>query len=754
MARPQQKENGQRGSSASAEELNNQDQGEQQASADQGTSQAPCLAAALAYAGMGWEVFLAPATGAKKGIKAAEYSGGAPWGKTTDAEQIKRDFGRWKNANIGIACGPVSGFFVVEVDTPEGHDKDGFASLRDLEAAHGVLPATRRAISPSGSMHYYFKWPASGKVINSTSKVGPGIDVRGEGGMVIAPPSVRPGKGVYLWRDELPIADAPAWLLEQVADDPAERKASKPQAALERVARALAVIPNHDLPWEPWNHVGMATFAATGGRGFEAFDTWSRKSSKYDEATTAQRWKDYNGSPPTEVGAGTLFFMASEIDPNWDASISLADFRAYMPMHNYIFVPTGEPWLIASINARFAPLPVLDAKGEPKFDEKGKPITIKASTWLDRNQPVEQMTWAPGLPMLIRNRLIADGGWIERAGVTLLNLYKPPTTKHGDAREAGRWVELVGRVFGEQASHIIRYLAQRVQQPGIKPNHALVLGGDQGIGKDTILEPVKYGVGHWNFQEVSPSDLLSDFNPFAKSIILRISEARDLGDINRYQFYEKTKTYAAAPPDVLPCTDKHLRRHYVQNCCGTIITTNYKSTGLYLPANDRRHYVAWSDLKLEDFTTDYWNAMWSWYYTAGGLGHVVAYLDQLDISEYDPKAPPEKTAAFWEIVDANRAPEDSELEDTIDALGAPPAVTIDDLILKASSHGLSEWLRDRKNRRIIPGRMEHCGYVPVRNADRKTGMWVVAGRRCGIYARADLAVRDRLAAATKRASEG
>ena len=83
-----------------------------------------------------------------------------------------------------------------------------------------------------------------------------------------------------------------------------------------------------------------------------------------------------------------------------------------------------------------------------------------------------------------------------------------------------------------------------------------MLGGSQGIGKDTILEPVKHAVGPWNVAEVSPQSLVGRFNGYVKSVILRVSEARDLGEVNRYAFYEHMKTLTAAPPDVLRCTKR------------------------------------------------------------------------------------------------------------------------------------------------------------------------------------------------------
>ena len=90
--------------------------------------------------------------------------------------------------------------------------------------------------------------------------------------------------------------------------------------------------------------------------------------------------------------------------------ISLGDFHAYMPTHTYIFEPTREMWPAKSVNARIAPIPITEASGHPVTDGHGEPKKIEASAWLDRHKPVEQMTWAPGKPALIRGRLIFDGG--------------------------------------------------------------------------------------------------------------------------------------------------------------------------------------------------------------------------------------------------------------------------------------------------------------------------------------------------------
>jgi hypothetical protein len=435
--------------------------------------------------------------------------------------------------------------------------------------------------------------------------------------------------------------------------------------------------------------------------------------------------------------------------------LSLADFRAYMPMHAYIFAPARSLWPAASVNSRIAPLPLLDANGQPVFDKKGKPKYISAAQWLDQNQPVEMMTWAPGLPELIQGRLIAEGGWIERQGVTCYNLYRPPTLRHGDPGKAGPWLDHVRLVYPNDADHCIPWLGHRVQRPEEKINHALVLGGEQGIGKDTLLEPVKAAVGPWNFHEVSPQQMLGRFNSFLKSVILRVNEARDLGEFDRYQFYNHMKAYTAAPPDTLHIDEKHLHEYYIPNCCGVVITTNHKTDGIYLPADDRRHYLAWSELTKEAFSPDYWNQLWRWY-REGGIEHVAAYLAQLDLSAFDPKVPPPKTQAFFAIADANRSPEDAELADALDAIGNPEVVTLRDLIeARVGSHDFHEWLSDRKNRRIFPHRFESCGYEPVRNDTApEDGLWKIAGKRQAVYARKELPLRDQLRAARKRTAAG
>jgi Bifunctional DNA primase/polymerase, N-terminal len=194
------------------------------------------LEAALRYAA-DWTVF--PARPDKRGsYKSAERSGGRAWGATSDPDEIRRDFNRWPDAGIGIPTGTVNGIVVVDYDTVIGHGIDGAAALEDLQDRHGRLPDTLSAITASGSVHSYLRQPGGGiKIKCSNSELGPGIDVKGDGGMVIAPPTA--GRR---WLNSNPIAEPPAWLVELTKD-----KQPPPPKRLSIRERAQAAVRQ----WEP-----------------------------------------------------------------------------------------------------------------------------------------------------------------------------------------------------------------------------------------------------------------------------------------------------------------------------------------------------------------------------------------------------------------------------------------------------------------------------------------------------------------------
>lgn len=135
-----------------------------------------------------------------------------------EVEEVRNWFQRWSDAGLGIVTGTVSNLVVLDIDVGHGGDD----SLRELEQRHGPLPVTVEAITGGGGRHIYFSHP--GGRVPSRVGLAPGIDLRAEGGLVVAPPSVHPSGRRYEWEvshhpDQLSPAPMPPWLLALVRAD-------------------------------------------------------------------------------------------------------------------------------------------------------------------------------------------------------------------------------------------------------------------------------------------------------------------------------------------------------------------------------------------------------------------------------------------------------------------------------------------------------------------------------------------------------
>src|SRR5262249_18429303 len=128
-----------------------------------------------------------------------------------DPEIIEAWWNAYPIANIAVATGRVSGVFVLDVDVKGG--RNGETDLRALEAKHGKLPVTIETITPTKARHLWFRMPTF-PVPNSVGLLAPGLDVRGDGGYVLVPPSQISG-GRYEWSVDSAgeFADAPDWLI-------------------------------------------------------------------------------------------------------------------------------------------------------------------------------------------------------------------------------------------------------------------------------------------------------------------------------------------------------------------------------------------------------------------------------------------------------------------------------------------------------------------------------------------------------------
>jgi putative DNA primase/helicase len=149
---------------------------------------------------------------------------------TTDLCTIGRWWSPGTPYNIGARSGAPSGFVVVDVDPRHG----GHESLARLEEQHGPLPPTWRSITGGGGEHIFLRHPGH-PVPNAVGTIAPGIDLRGDGGYVVAPPSLHISGRNYAWNvdhhpDDFPLAPMPLWLLDRTV------AREKPRVELGRTA--------------------------------------------------------------------------------------------------------------------------------------------------------------------------------------------------------------------------------------------------------------------------------------------------------------------------------------------------------------------------------------------------------------------------------------------------------------------------------------------------------------------------------------
>ena len=167
------------------------------------------LKAALDYGRLGWSVIPVEPRGKRALVRwqAFQY-------RRADVPEIAEWFRRWPDANIAIVTGIVSGLVVLDLDPRHG----AHASLESLQQAHGALPDTVEVSTGGGGRHLYFAHP--GDVTHNRVGMAPGIDLRGDGGYVVAPPSIHATGEPYRWvrsPEVLYPVPLPAWLLQLAA---------------------------------------------------------------------------------------------------------------------------------------------------------------------------------------------------------------------------------------------------------------------------------------------------------------------------------------------------------------------------------------------------------------------------------------------------------------------------------------------------------------------------------------------------------
>ncbi len=171
-----------------------------------------CESAALDYLRRGWSVIPIRAHDKRPAIRWLEFQQ-----RHASEDEVRDWFQRWPDGNVGIVTGVVSGIVVLDIDPKH----DGDVSLAGLIREHGPLPQTIEAQTGGGGRHIYFAHP--GGVVHNKVGLAPGMDLRGDGGCVVAPPSVHVSGRTYQWLPDhdsqyVSLAPMPHWLLRMASD--------------------------------------------------------------------------------------------------------------------------------------------------------------------------------------------------------------------------------------------------------------------------------------------------------------------------------------------------------------------------------------------------------------------------------------------------------------------------------------------------------------------------------------------------------
>lgn len=169
----------------------------------------PVLEHANKYSAKKWAAFpLQPRSKLPVFLEPEQSDGHSYISSSFDKNVINQWFEEHPEFNIGIATGRNSGVFVLDVDGADGEE-----SLEKLEWKHGRLPETAEVRTGKGRHIYFQNVPG---IKSSVAQLAPYLDIRGDDGYVVAPPSVHENGHVYSWTREDPIRKAPDWLVEKV----------------------------------------------------------------------------------------------------------------------------------------------------------------------------------------------------------------------------------------------------------------------------------------------------------------------------------------------------------------------------------------------------------------------------------------------------------------------------------------------------------------------------------------------------------
>ena len=288
---------------------------------------------------------------------------------------------------------------------------------------------------------------------------------------------------------------------------------------------------------------------------------------------------------------------------------------------------------------------------------------IEASVCYDENR---QHMGARTLQALVY--AAGDGALVERDGLVYGNMWRDARPQYAATPgDVSRWLAHAERIIPDpvEREHVFDVMAVRVQQPRTKINHAILHGGDEGCGKDTLWAPVLWAVcgpAMKNRGMIDNDSLNTTWGYHLESEILILNELKEPEARERRALANKLKPLIAAPPATLPVNRKGLHPYDAVNRLFVLAFTN-DQVPISLPTQDRRWCCIWSPTGRMDKNEA--AAMWHWYEKEGGFAKIARWLADRDVSAFNPAAAPPITDWKVTMVEQGMSVAESFLVDMI-----------------------------------------------------------------------------------------
>ena len=415
---------------------------------------------------------------------------------TTDAAQIKAWWQKYPNANIGLATGSVSqNVFVIDLDIDEDRGIDGYHSLEDWQREHGDFPETWTAITGRGGYHLYYR--GNGKIKNRAGIID-GVDIRGNGGYVVAPPSIHKNGNRYEWEyspDEFEIAKADNNVEYFLNHDDHRQSASFTMPNIVSAGQRNQMLFRFACMMQAKGASDQSVFAATMA---ENESSCSPPLTEQEVRIIVSSATKYDKGKPIHIDSegvatrenkddviGNPEWVLSFLDCNHDKDGNIKSVKQFV--HNFEIVMDKDD--------RFA--------GKIRFNEFAQQL------YLCGNVPWEKedncRAWSSHDDSALFSLVQADYGLKSRQdfadalkNVSMRNKFHPvrelldSLTWDGKEHIRSLLPEYLGAEDSDYTYQVMHLwmlgAVSRVYKPGNKFDYTIILQGSQGIGKSTFLK--------------------------------------------------------------------------------------------------------------------------------------------------------------------------------------------------------------------------------------------------------------------------